>query len=162
MADRIADYRAASRIFFFWDIVGHFGTFCDTPVRRCAIQAAEVYDPVCEGQMKLPAFGLHSCCDSASVEPSSRHETILAGVEPSGRGVRALAPARRRFLDHRAPAVEPALFDECVDLAIQTFGDFRFDVFTAAPPVRTAKKRLITVSRAAPAGLAGVPNGFSA
>ncbi len=34
-----------------------------------------------------------------------------------------------RFLDHLVSAVEPPLFDQRVDLAIQSFGDFCFDGF---------------------------------
>jgi hypothetical protein len=65
--------------------------------------------------------------------------------------------AAHRFLDHRALAVESALFDECADLAIQTFGDSRFDSFHGSGPGPHGKKGLITPYRAAPAGLVGAP-----
>jgi hypothetical protein len=67
---------------------------------------------------------------------------ILANEALHPLGPMGLQEAADRFLDHRVPAVEPALVDECVDLAIQTVGDFRFDSFHGSSPGPHGKKTL--------------------
>ena len=49
-----------------------------------------------------------------------------------------------RFLDHRIPAVEPALFDQGIDPAIQALGDSRFQGFHDIP--RALQSRRVTVN----------------
>jgi hypothetical protein len=106
-------------------------------------------------QLNEGGFGAYSVPGSAWDRTAAR--LCLARnfieAEPGHEG----EEAADRFLDRRVPAVGPALFDECVDLAIQTPEIFVSTVFTTAAPVRTAKNNLVTPFRAAPAGLAGSP-----
>ena len=44
-----------------------------------------------------------------------------------------------RFLDHLVPAVELALFNQRIDPAIQTLGDFRFNGFHGNCPMLEGK-----------------------
>src|SRR5438132_408183 len=59
---------------------------------------------------------------------------ILANEALHQLGPMGLHEAADRFLDHLVPAVEPALFDQGVDLAIQALGDSRFDGFHGNGP----------------------------
>jgi hypothetical protein len=52
---------------------------------------------------------------------------ILANETLHQLGSMGFHEAADRFLDHLVPAFEPALFDERVDLTIQSLGDSRFD-----------------------------------
>ena len=73
----IADYSTVTRIFFFRDILGHFGTF-EMFHRVGALPAAEDYDPVCECQVSSTRGG----GKSDVVRP---FEPYRVGFCPSGR-----------------------------------------------------------------------------
>src|SRR5438105_15953750 len=74
---------------------------------------------------------------------------ILAKAALHQLGPMGFQEAADRFLDDLVPAIEPALFNQRVDLPIQSLGDFRFDGFHSNGLRRTANGRIASsISRA--------------
>src|SRR5262245_57298032 len=66
---------------------------------------------------------------AASASATQPPFDILARETLHQLGPMGLHEAADRFLNHLVPAVEPALLDQRIDLAIQALGDFRFNGF---------------------------------